>query len=86
MVRLFSSPTDFYKDEDGVGYSETVHVFTYEDPDIDDFPLLSHNEKLEACGFKKENSTPARSGNVFRYTIDDSSNSYVIITETVMTI
>lgn len=81
MKKLFS--TKPYETTDDGFYSETVHVFEFEDEDeAEDFQVLSHTEQIASCGFKEE-KTPSK-GTVHRYIVD-ASDVFVVIRETIMT-
>lgn len=84
MIEVFRT-TKTIKDEDNNDYTERVFVFEYESEDeAEDFQLLNHNEQINACALKKENSTPDKdTGTVNRYFID-FSDCFVIIKEVVM--
>lgn len=81
MKKVFSTRSADFRDSTE-SYSEIVHIFEFDSEDeAEDFPILSHNEQLSACGFKEER-TPSK-GTVHRYIVDASDN-WVVIRETIM--
>lgn len=76
MKKIFNTRPYSAQDEDG-NFTEIVHIFEFENEDeLDDFPILSHNEQLSMCGFKEEKTPIA--GTIHRYLIDYSDFTVVV--------
>lgn len=64
--------------------TEQLYVYSFNSEDIDDFDILTHNEKLSELGFKEESTTNASHATLHRYDII-TTECFVTVTETTIT-